>query len=233
MKKRRKWTFSIFLIALLCNAFLVAIAFLTTDEGFGQWGESLFQNERSAFQNNRPFETGFNVARFPRDYRATYPTLESWWFVWYELPHSDAPRFQNAQLEEKWPQIASLLHERHPIVAQPIPEDALVELSKLEEMRSVGEALDYSILVGEIEYGELALWQDPAWVEAKQAWETHRIQAMILGTYFYFLDDQSDLDVKVYAELDDLISSVGTGNWFQRFSEHLNRWWPEYNEKSS
>ena len=112
-------------------------------------------------------------------------------------------------------------------MAQPIPEDALIELSKLEEMRTVGEALDYSILVGDIEYGELALWQDPDWVEAKQAWETHRIQAMILGTYFYFLDEQSDLDVKIYAEIDDLISSVGTGNWFKRFSEHLNRWWPE------
>lgn len=203
------------------------------DEDFGQWGEPPFQTGRSPFQVNRPFETGFQVDNFPSEYRNTYPTIESWWFIWYELPRSEDPRFQNAQLEEKWPQIASLLQERHPIVAQPIPEDALVELSKLEEMRTVGEALDYSILVGEIEYGELALWQDPGWVEAKQAWETHRIQAMILGTYFYFLDDQSALDVKVYAEIDDLISSVGTGNWFQRFSEHLNRWWPKYYEKSS
>lgn len=229
MKKNRKRILLIPLIAFfLCNVYFVVIAFMTMGENFWQWGEQPFQNGPSSFQNNRPFETGFKVEHFPSEYRKTYPTLESWWFIWYELPrNSEDPLFQNSQLEEEWPQIELLLQERHPIVTQPIPDDALVELSKLEEMRTLGEALDYSILVGEIEYGELALWQDQNWVEAKQAWEANRIQAMILGTYFYFLEEQSDLDVKIYDEIDDLISTVGTPNWFQHFSKHLNTWWPE------
>ncbi len=229
MKKNRKRILLIPLIALfLCNVYFVIIAFRTMDEDFWQWGEQPFQNGRSSFQNNRPFETGFKVEHFPNKYRKTYPTLEAWWFIWYELPKNlEDPLFRNARLEEEWPQIDLLLQERHPIVTQPIPEDTLIELSELEEMRTLREALDYSILVDDVVYGELALWQDQEWVEAKQAWETIRIQAMILGTYFYFLEEQSDLDVKIYDEIDDLISTVGTPYWFQHFSEHLNTWWPE------
>lgn len=229
MKKiGKRILFILFIAYVLFSGYLVVITFINMDEDFWQWGEQPFQNGRVSFQNNRPIETGFEVKYFPSEYRQTYPTIESWWLIWYELPRdSEGLLFENPQLEEKWPQIEFLLQEKHPIFTQAIPDNALAELSKLKEMRTLEEALGFSIRVGKIEYDELALWQDENWVEAKQAWETNQIQAMILGTYFYFLEEQSELDVKIYDEIDDLISTVGTPNWFQHFSEHLNTWWPE------
>jgi hypothetical protein len=76
--------------------------------------------------------------------------------IWYELPRdSEDPLFENPQLEEKWPQIEFLLQEKHPIFTQAIPDNALAELSKLKEMRTLEEALGFSIRVGKIEYDEL------------------------------------------------------------------------------
>ncbi len=223
--KKKNWF--LWLIFFGANVYFVTIA-LTNLDDFGQWTDRSFQNSRPSFQVNRPFETGFRVDHFPGEYQEMIPTIESWSLVWYELPEkSGVASFQDAQLENHWIQIGSLMQERHPIINQSIPEDAFASLSKLQEMRTLEEAFEFTILVGEIEYGKLALWQNSSWVEAKQTWEARRTQAMILGIYLLFLEGKSDIDMKIHEEIDDLISTVGTKKWFQDFSDHLNTWWGE------
>ena len=221
--KKKKWVLPVaFLGFCLIIVFVVFKALTVASESLAQK-----MNQYGSFPDGWSYETGVDIENFPGEYRKLTLSLTIWSLVWYQSPrNSQESLFQNAQLKEKWLQIIPMMQERHPILDQSIPEDKLAALLAFQEVATLKEHVGFLNLVNEIEHGESGLRENPDWVEAKQNWETKRTQITILGIYLIFLDDQSGLDANIYEELNTLISTVGSQNWFEDFSEHLDRWWP-------
>jgi hypothetical protein len=178
----------------------------------------------------------FPVDQFPDEYRASTQMSETWTIepditmavlLWHGYRENlQGYEFRNAQLQQRWYQLLSIMEQEHPIFLQQLPEQRLADLQRIQGSNSLDLDIEFLAEVSEIQYDETDLWEEPDWVSVLNEWENVRTQATYLAVYSIHLDQQADLDPTIYRSLDLLINDIGNNSFFVDFEKHLDTYYP-------